>query len=32
MLSQRRSKRAGEMIAPFTPIDALPGENATGLS
>jgi hypothetical protein len=32
MLGQRRSKRAGEMIASFAPIEALPGENATGFS
>ena len=32
MVGQRRSKRAGEMIASFAPIEALPGENATGFS
>ena len=32
LLSQDRSKRAGEMIAPFAPIEALARENATGLS
>jgi len=26
------AKHAGKMIAPFAPIEALPGENATGLS
>jgi hypothetical protein len=32
MLSQRRSKGAGEMIASFAPIEALPGKNATRFS
>jgi hypothetical protein len=32
MVGQRRPKRAGEMIASFAPIEALPGENATGFS
>jgi hypothetical protein len=32
MLSQRRSKDASEMIAPFAPIEALPGKNATRFS
>jgi hypothetical protein len=32
MVGQRRSKRTGEMIASFAPIEALPGENATGFS
>ena len=32
MRSQRRSTRASEVIASFAPIEALPGENATGFS
>ena len=32
MIRPGRSERAGQMVASFAPIEALPGENATGLS